>query len=90
MSSKGQLKGVIRIYYEEIKYSQRVMNSWNKLLKNNVQVKKTSGFKAHFDKNEDVSLRASSAKHIVKRGKTDCGGKNPISIFFFKGCSFKS
>ena len=32
----------------------------------------------------DVSLRASSAKHIVKRGKTDCGGKNPISIFFLK------
>ena len=33
-------------------FSQRVVNPWNKLSKNEVQAKKTSGFKAHFDKNE--------------------------------------
>ena len=33
-------------------FSQRVVNSWNKLSKKEVQAKKTSGFKTHFDKNE--------------------------------------
>ena len=33
-------------------FSQRVVNPWNKLSKNEVQAKKTSGFKTHFDKNE--------------------------------------
>ena len=33
-------------------FSQRVVNPWNKLKKNEVQARKNSGFKAHFDKNE--------------------------------------
>ena len=33
-------------------FSQRVVNPWNKLKKNEVQARKTSGFKAQFDKNE--------------------------------------
>ena len=33
-------------------FSQRVVNPWNNLSKNEVQARKTSGFKAHFDKNE--------------------------------------
>ena len=32
-------------------FSQHVVTSWNKLSKNEVQAKKTSGFKAQFDKN---------------------------------------
>ena len=33
-------------------FSQRVVNPWNKLLKEEVQAKKISGFKAKFDLNE--------------------------------------
>ena len=33
-------------------FSQRVVNPWNKLLRQEVQVKKTSNFKAKFDANE--------------------------------------
>ena len=33
-------------------FSQRVTNPWNKLTKKEVQAKKTSSFKANFDKNE--------------------------------------
>ena len=32
-------------------FSQRIVNPWNKLSKNEDQARKTSGFKAHFDKN---------------------------------------
>ena len=38
-------------------FSQRVVTSWNKLSKNEVQAKKTSSFKAQFDKNELVRRR---------------------------------
>ena len=46
---KGSKKGL-----RANSFSQRVVNSWNKLSKNEVQAKKTSGFKAQFDKNELV------------------------------------
>ena len=46
-------------------FSQRVVTSWNKLSKNEVQAKKTSGFKAQFDKNELV--RRSARSEMVDR-----------------------
>ena len=39
-------------------FSQRVVNPWNKLLRQEVQVRKTSNFKAKFDANE-VNRRVS-------------------------------
>ena len=46
-------------------FSQRVVTSWNQLSKNEVQAKKTSGFKAQFDKNELV--RRSERSERVNR-----------------------